>query len=274
MAELLPSRGIISTSNMLIDNTAGSVISATSQKNLWRMANVGDARRSKRWRSTSDGQQKVVVKLPTGTLPTVFALIDSNVAASQTVTLKQASDSSIMTSVASWTLSNTYAQSQRGVLRWYLGAADSGTANSANAYWEVTLPNNGSQSTEYHEIGTLWFGTYLEVALSSLDRSILDPSTIAISDGGARYPDTRPTYHEVTVDSTGMPEADAFTLMNAFDAAGTTRHLLVDLWAASSDATKIANGAYYATLDANVAAFSRTTPLYEDASLTLIEARA
>lgn len=258
---------------MLIDDAAGSVISVTSEKNAWRKVNLSDAHRSKRWRSTSDGEQKIVCKLPTGTLPTLFLLGDSNLDAAEAVTLKQASDEAITADVATWNLTS-YTQSKRAIMRWYLGAADSGTADSANAYWEITLPNNGSASTDYHQLGLVWFGIQTELAMASIGRAIMDPSLVAMSDGGARYPDVRPTYHETAIDSEGMPEADTFALMDIFDTIGSTRHIVLDLWAASSDDTKKANGCYYGTLADEVAGIERGTPLYDDVSIQLIEARA
>jgi len=274
MAESLPNRGIISTYNLVVDDINATVVSATSEKNLWRKENLRDQRRSKRWRSTSAVEQKIVVRLSAAALPEVFALVDSNLAASQTVTLKGADDAAMTTNVASWSLT-TYTQSMRHTLRWYLGAADSGTA-SARLYWEVTFPASGAGSVSYHELGVLWLGAHVDLVISSLDRSVIDPSEIAVSDGGARYPDRRDTYHETSIDSDAMPEADSWALLDALDSAGGTRHVIVDLWASSSDSTRKANGTYYATLGGGegVGQFSRSTPVHDDLSLLIVEARA
>lgn len=275
MAESLPSQAILSTVNMVVDQSA-SIVSVTSEKNLFRKERIRDARRTATWRSTSDGAQSIVVKLQTADKPQVVSLVNCNVSSGETITLKSADDESIATNVATWNLS-TYAQSRRKTLRWYLGTADANPENEADRlYWEFTLPNNGSDSTEYYELGLIWMGDYTAFNLGSVGRSINDPSEIAVSDGGARYPDVRDTSHELDVDTPAHPEADAFSIADELDLAGATRHVLLDLWAPTSTDANRANGTYYGTFDEDVLRMDRSADnsLREDLGFSFVEARA
>lgn len=281
MPESRPARGIISTENLIADKAA-TIVSATSEKNLLRKERLRDPRRGRRWRSTSDAQQKVVVKLEVADLPQVIALMDCNAASGQTITVKSATDEAISANVSQWDFTS-YVQTRRKVLAWYPGAEDSGVSAADRLYWEFTFPASGTLDSngdgtndDFWEVGNIWVGDVQTISMARISTDVIDPSEVAVSDAGARFPDPRDTYHEKRITSDGIPEADVFTLLDDLDEAGIVRHVFLDKFAASTDATKKAKGAYYGTLGRGdgVAGFDRGLPQHEDLTLSFAEARA
>ena len=260
---------------MFGDVSGSGIVSVTSEKNLFRKERLADPKRGRPWRSTSDDQQEIVLQVGTADLPQVFALIGSNLNSGETVRLTQADDADFLTNVAYWDFT-TYAQSHRKVLRWYPGAADSGTAAN-RLYWKVTLPNNGSASTSYHELGGIWLGDYTSLPIDlGLEREVIDPSEVPESDAGAEYPDVRPTFHELRGSSSYVPESDSFDIMDQVDAAGRVRHVLLDLWAFTSTDSVRANGTYYGKLGRgdSVMDFVRELQVRDNLDYSFHESRA
>ena len=275
MAESLPSNAILSTVNMFGDVSGSGIVAVTSERNLFRKERLADPKRGRPWRSTSDGSTNIDLQIGTADLPQVFALIGSNLSASQTVRLTQADDADFTTNVAYWDFT-TYAQSMRKVLRWYLGTADSGTAAN-RLYWRVNLPNNGADSDDYHELAGIWLGDYTSLPIDlGMSRQVVDPSVVAVSDGGAEYPDTRSTFHEIDASSSYVPEADSISIMDQVDAAGRVRHCLLDLFAPTSDDTIRANGTYYGKLGSgeSIMEFARELQVRDSLDYSFRESRA
>jgi len=284
MSETNPTRGIISLENWVTDR-ASAILSVTSAKNLFPKGNLRNAHRSQVWRSTSATvAQEIDIQLDQARLPTVFGLVNCNLDVSQSVTLTQASDSGFTGSVATWTLTTpTVAQTNRRTLRWYLGAADTGTA-AARQFWRITLPANGSKDSDgdgtddaYLELGVPYLGEWSELSLQpGLDRRIIDPSIVVEGDGGAKFADVRTTYHEVSAQSRAMTAANALAMMADMDQAGIVRHLMLDIWAKTTDDAERVNGTYYGTLGrrGDVARFQRAIELRDNLAFSFVEARA
>jgi len=182
-----------------------------------------------------------------------------------------------------WTL-QSYTQSQRRTLRWYLAAPDNvshaaaqtWTNATSQSYWRIKLPV-GASGDSYFEVGVVWVGTYTTLPIDfGMSISVRDPSLVSESDAGATFIDARRRYHEITTTSTAMEEVVTKTLLQEMEDAGVGKHCLFDIWASSDDNTMRANGCYYGRLGGmdEVASFARTIAQRDDVSLIFVEARA
>lgn len=293
MALVTPTRAQIAFINYFTDYPASAMISATSEQSQWRKENLIKAMRSKRWRSTSAAAQSLYFQLGAGIVgnPGVFALIDSNLRSGQAITLEMSDESTVSsggTGYAKWNLTS-YAQSRRKVMRFYLGAPDTVGANgsASRSFVKITLAANGTGDSDldgvndaYHELGLPFICAAADVVGFLLDlglsRKVIDPSIVAETDSGARYVDPKPTYHQVEMDTSYMPEASSKALMALVDEVGVKRHVLADIWAPRSDTTLISQGAYYGNLSDSddVISFEASLNGYDDTGFRFIEARA
>lgn len=155
--ESLPESASISLENWVV--SIGTIISQSSQEDLYRASNLTLHDRTERWwteDSTSDGV--VAADFGTPKLPKFFGLGDSNLNAGETVKLT-GSDNSLFNGTGNdlvWTF-DTWEQSLIGrMLRWHMGDPDSGTA-AARPFWELILPANGTSDAN-HKLGTWWLG--------------------------------------------------------------------------------------------------------------------
>ncbi len=289
MPESLPSRATISVENKLIDVSGGVVLSATSEAPLLPKERLLDPHRSRLTRTASASvQQQWAFQFPAPVSRTnlLIALINSNLDDTATVRVEMSTLPSFpnTTDTFYWDFT-TYAQGRRRVLRWYPGAKDggSGTDTVARSFARITFPASHSLDSDgdgtddpYYQLGVPWFGTYLELPFDpGMERKVQDPSQIARSAGGALFAQRRRPFHQIAMESSAMPEAESQALIAAIEGAGLSRHIMVDLWASSSDAAKKADGCYYATLaDDTIQRIRRRIELRDNLSHEFIEARA
>lgn len=286
----LPKYATITTEN-LINDLGGTILSVTSQASLFPKERLLDPRRSVTWRSTSAGAQQIVGQFASSSLPAIFALINSNLASGQTVTLELASNQAISSNVLTWNFT-TYAQDWdpiylrgRHTLRWYLGIPDSGGTASDRPFFRITLPASGTIDSDgdgvadsYHELGVIYLGMFSLIP-NSLGRRIrvIDPSRIALSDGGARFPDVRPPFHEIDMEAPLLTHSSSMALRQMIEAAGSHRHVLYDEWARSSDPSDKAKGCRYGFLGGGrdvAGTFTRRWQTFDTADLVFVEATA
>lgn len=201
-----------------------------------------------------------------------------------------------------WAL-QSYTQTGRRVQCWYTRAPDSfvpaaTAANRANpdpildivfgtSFWRLTLPTaqvldsdgDGTVDT-YHELGNVWIGNYTELPIDfDFDIQVQDPSLATMSDAGARFVDRLRTFHEVSVKSSSNLESVSYPLLSALDDAGTSRHVLLDVWAPQQASAALARrmGCYYGFLGGgrgNTAKLIRRLAGRDDVAFTFTEARA
>jgi len=199
-----------------------------------------------------------------------------------------------------WAL-QSYAQTGRRVLKWYVREPDSWVAAAqatrkdfisdaldlylGGAFWRLTLPSGAVLDSDsdgvvdaYHELGVVWFGQYTELPIDfGFDIEVSDPSMVSESDAGARFVDRLPTYHEISADSTANLEAVSYPLLAQIDAAGTSRHVLLDIWGPSPSISVRAQGCWYGFLGGGkgrAAQLKRKIAGRDDISISLVEARA
>lgn len=206
--------------------------------------------------------------------------------------LETCSDSTFSSALTKrWTL-QSYSQSDRRTLRWYLGAPDNVSHETAQAwtggvsasYWRLKFPANGVLDSNgdgvidsYVQIGCVWLGDYTQMPIDfGMTITIRDASLVSESDAGATFVDSRKRFHEITTTSTAMEESVTKTLIRSIESAGVARHCIFDLWATASDDTLRANGCYYGRLGGSdqVASLSRNIAQRDDVSFSFLEARA
>ena len=246
-SESLPTSATLSVSNLVLASGA-SCYAATSEATFYPKTNLQSGLRSKRWRSVGTGQQDLDFDLGSAQLPSIIALIDSNLGTSKTLTV-YASDSSSFGTGETYTYSSwSYSQSRAGVLRLYRGGPDSGSA-TARRYWRIRLPSSGTSSS-YHEIGVVWLGAIIDVAFEyGATNKIVDPSKVVESYAGAKYFDSLRTMREIDISVPLITEATVFSMERSLETSGGSTFVLLDLFGSTSTATKKASSAYYGTLD-------------------------
>lgn len=195
----------------------------------------------------------------------------------------------------------SYAQTGRRVLRWYTRAPDSVVPQATadlradphpiydlvfrTSFWRLTLPAGGVLDSDgdgmvdtYHEIGVIWFGNYTELPIEfGVSVEVNDPSMVSESDAGARFIDRLPTFHEINADSEANLEAVSYALLAEVDAAGTSRHVVLDLWAPSTSLPVKSQGCYYGLLGkgkGTAAKIARKITGRDNVSFSFAEARA
>lgn len=287
MAESLPQYATLTTRNRIVDDGA-ILLSVTSQQSLFTKENLLSPLRSKRLRSLSSSVQwQLVGQFATPTLPGVVALIDSNLASGKAVTWELADDQGMTSNKLTWNFT-TYAQdwtpktrTGRHILRWFPGTPDVTVGSvSARSFFRLTFAANSTIDTDgdgvadsYFELGNLFVGSYVRLPINlGFERELSDPSQLSESDGGAIYPDRRPTVHELSNEAPLLNDASSIAMVRALDDAGTTRHCLLDLWGWTSDATKKADSCYYGRVDR--VRQTRFVQMFDRLTHTFLEARA
>lgn len=235
---------------------------------LYPVTNLLDPHRTKRWRSTSNAEQKIIFDLGTTREPLMLALVDSNLSSGQTVTLEM-SASSAMTSAESISLT-TYAQTTSGrVLVWYFSGW-----TSARQFARLTLPNGGT-SDSYHELGAVYLGTYNTFSLSKgVSLKTVDPSPRSESYGGDVYIDSQIAYHTVDFNVELLSFAEAYAYKTLFD-LGATSHTVLDLHAFTRDFFTTPASVFYGFLSSS-GGFSMTinSPTENSIGISFEEARS
>lgn len=292
MAESLPQFATLATRNYIVDD-GGQILAVTSQQSLFPKENLLSPLRSKRLRTTTASvAQKIDVSLVTPVVfPGICALVDSNLDDNETVSIEGATETTFNTGHADYAKWNftTYQQdwtpktrTGRRVLRWYPGSADVAGANvfALRPFWRLTLPANGTIDSDgdgvadtYYELGVWFLGAYQRLPINvGFDRGLSDPSVNAESDGGAIYPDRRPTFHELSSDAPLLDDASSISMLRALDDAGETRHCIQDLWGWATAENKKADSCYYGHVTKVKQA--RFVQMYDRLSHVFVEARA
>ena len=250
--ETLPKHGALHYDNY-ITRAASAVVTKTSERAAFPATNLLTSMRSETWRTAATTtSQMVVVNLGFNALPTFFALVNSNIISGVNVTLRCAADSGMLTNVLVWTLP-TYLQNARSIMRWYLGAPDSGAPTypsgvTGRTFWQLELPAN-STFTTYHEVGVWWLGQYVDFPIDlGLQRSVSDPSVSFVSEAQAPYVDRRPTYQVLDGSTSYLPDAEAAIIEAALETRGIANQCILDLWPPRTDAIAKARSAYYGVL--------------------------
>lgn len=288
--EVLPPRAVVSLKNYLIDIPGSSILSATSEATSWRKEAMLDPLRSNRWRSTSAGQQQLVFAFGEPVTPTVLALIDPNLAAGQTVTWEFDDYSDFSGTLGTtrwyWEFQSYTPHPGRRALRWYPGASavHGSAAIAPRSFMRLTLPNSGTGDSNgdgvadtYHQLGAIWVGTWTEMRVDfGLARTPVDPSGGVQTDGGARYFDRKRVFHQVKTKMPIVEESITLDLLDDIDDAGTSRHVLYDIWASRSDEPAHSQGTYYGFLGdrGTIGDMVREIASRDSFSFTFQEARA
>lgn len=235
--ESLPESASISFENWV--QSLGTIYSQSSQEDLYPASNLTLFDRTARWWTVNATDNGIAwVDLGTAKLPTLLALIDSNLDSGETVTLKGADDSNITTNVLTWTFT-TWEQSDIGkTLRWYMGDPDSGSA-AARRYWQLILPANGTSDSQ-HQLGGWWLGEHEDFQLApGWDfRSVNPPRRVN------RYL----VHREVNLETTSrLVWTDFYPLLEKFEkiADSQQKHCFLDLHGnTTDDAIKKISGHY------------------------------
>lgn len=293
MPESLPTYATLTTRNLIVDDGA-IIISVKSQQSLFPKENLYSPLRSRKCRSTSATTSWVILgQFATPTLPTIVALIDSNISsAANPVEWELADDQAMTTNKQTWYL-QPYAQdwtpktrTGRHVLRWYPGTPNLGGSAAARSFFRVTIPANSTMDSNgdgvadsYVDLGVLFVGNYLTLPVNlGLDQEYDDPSGGSESDGGASFPDRRPTYARLSPEAPLLDDAASLAMARAFEDAGTTRHVLLDKWGGATDATKKADSCIYghlgSKLGGSVGTFTRYVQMFDRLKHEFREARA
>lgn len=290
--ESLPQYATLTTRNLIVDEPA-IILSVTSQQSLFPKENLLSPLWSKGVRSTSASVQwQLVGQFKTPSLPTILALKGTNLASGKAVTWELADDQGMTTNKQTWNLT-TYAQdwnpktrTGRAVLKWYPGTPDAGGAAAVRSFFRLTIAANATIDSNgdgvadsYIEIGTLFAGIALRLPINpGLDQESDDPSGGSESDGGASFPDRRPTYARLSSEAPLLDDASSETMAAAFDDAGTSRHVLLDKWGWATDPTKKARSCIYGhlgnKLGGTVGTFTRYVQMFDRLRHEFREARA
>ncbi len=292
MAESLPQYATLTTRNFLVDDGA-IILSVTSQQSLFPKENLLSPLWSRPLRSLSSSVQwQLIGQFKTPTLPTILALKGSNLASGKAVTWELADDQGMTTNKQTWNLT-TYAQdwtpktrTGRAILKWYPGTPDSGGSAAARSFFRLTIAANATIDSDgdgvadpYIHLGVLFLGSYFRLPINlGLEREPDDPSGGSVSDGGAEFPDRRPTRLRLSSEAPLLNDASSVALLSAVQDAGTTRHCLLDQWPWATDPAKKAESAVYGQLGRSMGdspgKFTRFVQMFDRFSHDFREARA
>lgn len=267
VAQVTPTGAVIGTSNLLTDAT---VVSATSELALYPKEHIIDPHRTKRWRSTSSGQQDIVIDLGSAKSPNMLALVDCNIGDAKTITLTMATNSAISTGTESLSLTTYQQVTPGGTLVWYFG-----DWTSDRQYVRLRLPASGTTDS-YYQIGAMYLGYRGELELSKgVSIKTEDPSLRSESYGGTVFIDKQLPYHTIDFDAELLSFAGAYLYKTIFD-LGTTEHTILDLHAAMGfTAWVTASAVFYGTLSPKGGFSMRLmSPTENSISVSFEEARA
>ena len=270
-----------SSSSALTETAAehGSSTNMSTEQSLYPRSNLTSPQRSKTWRSSDTGVKKhVAIAMDAGSyrIPTVFALVNSNLSyntavflvaggATETLTVQpnertitatqimlQGSNSSSFANSQDFTYNLYEADSDNGVLRFYIDKDDDNAAIGGLGlrYWRVVF-NKDSTASPYVELGQFWLGTVTEIApeIGSLKSTQNDPSPVSASYGGTQYYDSIDPVRTINFGVKHAEDAaEVIPLQKLAAASGATREALIDISAWSTDATRKASDTYYGRL--------------------------
>lgn len=293
MAEALPQFATLTTRNLIVDDPA-IILSVTSQQSLFPKENLYSPLWSKPFRSASSSVQwQLVGQFKQPSLPTIVAIKGSNLASGKAVTWEIADDQVMTTNKQTWNFT-TYAQdwnpktrTGRAVLRWYPGTPDAGGSGiTPRSFFRLTIAANATIDSDgdgvadpYIHIGALYLGNYVRLPVTlGLEREIDDPSGGSVSDGGAEFPDRRPTRIRLSSEAPLMDDTSSVAMLSAVQDAGTTRHCLLDQWGWATTTSKKAESCIYGFLGSGMGdtagKFTRYVKLFDRFSHDFREARA
>ena len=266
VAQVTPTGCAMGNINFLTDAT---VVSVTSELALYPKEHIIDPHRTKRWRSTSNAQQDIIIDLGSAKGPKILALVDCNISADQTILLSLDSTTAFSTP-ASLTLTSYNQVIPGGTLVWYFDGW-----SIDRQYVRLRLPASGTADS-YYEIGAMYLGTYSTFALSQgLSIKTSDPSLRSESYGGTIFIDNQLPYHLIDFDVDLLSFAEAYIYKTLFD-WGTSDYTILDLHAAMGMNAWITPGAVFYGLLSGKSGFSMkvSSPTENMISVSFEEARA
>lgn len=131
-------------------------------------------------------------------------------------------------------------EAESGILKYYLGNDDSGSAGTAGQYWRVVLPASAVRqntttlkSDAFHQIGVIWLGECRETDIShNLKQRIIDKSAVSISMNGASCVDQNETYTDLRIDLPYNTITDWQAIKEELEVLGVDGLAIVDIFAA------------------------------------------
>lgn len=276
MAEVVPARATISFINFVREGFADILTGTSAARSLFEASRLLNPDRTIGYRTLTDTSPiGIKLKFKEDVLPSVISLISCNLNAGVSPALMAASDEAFTTDLTIWALSNTYAQSRRQILRWYLGAADFGTA-AARKYWRLVIPAL-STIHGHLRLGNIWMGEYTEFPYDiGLRVRQIDPSRVTELPSGSRFADRSTPYHTISIGSSFMPRDEALAMREQMEARGVVDPVLIDLGASATDPVVKAAQCYYGYLgdrDA-IADFEHEHQIRQSISWEFVEQRA
>lgn len=258
--ETLPANSAISFENWVTGRTSNDFLTTADYASGYSYENIIDPKRTKKWRTTTATAHELKIDLGQDRIPTVVALIDSNLSTTVTssftnaeITLSGASSSDFADSAGTlhtYSLSVYLPVSTGGNLMiWYPTAPDSYTT-SAKRYWSLKFPDT-SWFMSYHELGGLWLGEYTNIAIdSNVGANVFDTSNRITTDYGLQYVDKLNTRKNIGISLSKLSRAAAYGIAESAEASHA-RNCLLDIHAYAAvraDGIK-QNSAYYGHLD-------------------------
>lgn len=277
--EYAPARGIISLYNRIIpagttlSPSIASLISVTSEASLYPGVNLLNPLRSKRWRSTGvASDQFLSFDLGSGFKPVVFALIDCNIAATQTVVLQSSNSADFSTNLRNYTYT-TYGQSGQKILRFFVGNSDGGY-NDEHQYWRVKIAANSQKAGySYFEVGGVWLGPILELDIDAgFVIDVADDSDEERAYNGAKYVDVIRQSRSVDLTFPHLSIDTLYGIKEFLDDYGSWYHLLIDIFGTNANTKKRQHGAFYGTISNNGVAYSQELQIYGTMEFSFDEA--
>lgn len=276
-----PSSGALWLENWFTE--IGAILTQSTQEALYPSSNLLNPLRSKTWRTTSAGSVATAdFDLGENKTPSVFGLIDVY-RPSNTIDEIQlwGCDNSSFTDSPSGALNKwIYGASDcydtdgvlGGILKFYLGDDEDGNVPIAQRYWRIQIEANGSQS--YHELGTPWLGTYLDIVpQQGASVRYRDRSPRVEARGGAPYIDRIRVEREIGIDLAALTYNGLYTLRRSLDDY-QGKHLVVDVHAnEATDGVIKGESAYYGIFDSRSLDIGIDSPVNSELSFSIQESR-
>jgi hypothetical protein len=155
--------------------------------------------------------------------------------------------------------------------RYHLGLS---TDTLNRRYWAIDFHGVTKLGTTSHlEIGAVWLGDRRDIEVQAgASVNLSDPSKLAQSYGGTVYLDRQTPFRTANVSVEQLTLANAYALQSELATAGG-REVILDLHAASSDATLRDSGAIYGRAGASPASATLSSGSGSTVSLQIAESR-
>lgn len=253
--------GAVSFENKVL---GAKIINITNQSKTHPASNLISPIMSKTYRTTklfdsSTGYFQIVFDFGTAFLPTILAMINTNITKTTGfgAYLIGSTSADLSTSQVIYDSFPLYETHTR-VLRWYLDTPSTGSA-AAKRYWGFRMYptdwGNDFTSDSYFEIGNIWLGTYSELKHgygSKIDNT--DKSKRSTSFGGATYVDAISNGYALSADMPLVTRTTRQNLITNYKNFTIATHSIVDFEPFINDVTSSVGGmnAFYGKLGNSV----------------------